>query len=61
VQWQYVLCVLGAVQRDTLHSTQYTLQTEAHIANAQQQFLQCIFTNNFYKDRNFSKALSYAP
>jgi hypothetical protein len=41
VQWQYVLqsvvCVLGAVRRTAL-STHTAVQTEAHIATAQQQF-----------------------
>jgi hypothetical protein len=41
VLWQYVLrsvvCVLGAVQR-TAPSTHTTVQTEAHIATAQQLF-----------------------
>jgi uncharacterized membrane protein YqjE len=40
--WQYVLCVLGAVWRVTQsHTAQHpvhTLQTEAHITTAQQQF-----------------------
>jgi hypothetical protein len=41
VLWQYVLCVLSAVRLVTSRtalSTHTALQTEAHIATAQQQY-----------------------
>jgi hypothetical protein len=45
----------------TAQNSVHTLQTEVHIATAQQQLYRCILTNNFYKDCNFSKVPSYAP
>jgi hypothetical protein len=57
VLWQYVLCVLGAVGRETPDSTQNTrLLLPLHRNN----FNVVFFTNNFYNDCNFSKVPSYA-
>jgi hypothetical protein len=64
VQWQYVLCVLGAVQRVT-YAAQHPVHTLLHrlkhiLPLHSNNFNHVFFTNNFHKDCNFSKVPSYA-